>query len=193
MKLKSIVFCLFFISSIGQLLSQKDSNKIKLEISCFGMEYRRVNYIYFNLGINIPARKANYYNSFSFSNNFKNITRDKGLSLSEHTLFFGLGKNYIFSKNYLFSALSLQLGPYYSDFQRSIFGYSSVFSKSYGVGICPRVELGLNLNKISVSVGFMYLAGIGRFNKFEAGLLTRNTNGYILDSSPFLKINFKLK
>jgi hypothetical protein len=189
MKLKSIVFCLFFISSIGQLLSQKDTIRMQIEVE--GAVWKNYGnfFLQYGLGLNMPAKKQGWYNSISLVG----ISRDNSLRDGAITHFntLSIGKNYQFTRKQFHLKIGAEAGLFYQDYRVNLNSQTTVSIKTGGLSIVPRLEIGLNLKKTIFTTGFYFASGAGYRRKYFNSTLFADGIYIPFVGSPYLKIIFK--
>ena len=170
------------------ILGQKDSSRFQIELAGIGFKLRGASYLYFNLGVNTPAKKKGWYNSLAFSVNIRDNTRSSGAL--RHFSSLSVGKHYQLTKNHFFCSAGFGTGIYYVDYTYSLF-YNFHSSKHFGILLTPRLEAGLSFKRIVLSAGVYYGIGGGPFSRSVNGSSTPYRLGWHQRASPYLKIIIK--
>jgi hypothetical protein len=161
-----------------------DSVQRQIEISGVGYKFNRTLYMQFAMGINVTAKRENWFNNIAFSVNIQDARRD-GMVYTLYSL--SVGKSYQHIHNKLFWSAGLNTGPYYAYVNRND-GYMLTY---YGVSLIPKLEIGYAAKKNVLAVGWYFSAGAGSFQKLYNGVEQPNYLKIIGFTNLYLKLILK--
>lgn len=182
-----ICFCVLFFSD--HLTAQQDSSKIQIEVNGAGYKIYGIFFLQYGLGLNLPAKKQGWYNSISLTG----ITRDNSLKGGAigHFNTLSIGKNYQFTKRQFHLKVGAEAGLFYQDYRVNLNSQTTVSTKTGGLSIAPRLEIGLNLKKTIFTTGFFFALGAGYRRKYFNSALFADGFYIPFVGSPYLQITFK--
>jgi len=149
-----------------------DTNNRQIEFSGIGFQVNDVLLWHVGMGVNFSSEKDNWYNNVSVSISKRDFSKQTGTITSFTTL--NIGKHYQMNYNRFFLSVGTNVGIYLSDWVAPSTGYSS---KSYGLCIIPRLEIGFNMNKIIITTGVHFPVGFGFYKRYYEGDFESPENG----------------
>ena len=146
-----------------RLFAQSDSNQRQVEIAVAAFPFSYAFFIHAHAGVNFTRENSRWSNNIHLATTTQDFTV-KGAGSMIHNTTLSIGKNYQFSKRWFYFSACPGAGIYYADWKNGDYA-----TRNYGLCILPRLELGWNLKKANLAVGFYTMIGFGFYQKFENG------------------------
>lgn len=114
-------------------------------------------FLHFGIGMNLPARKYNWYNNISFGMTSRDGPGHLRLTMSA-------GKKHELVRNRFYLAGGCNARIYYTGR-----GYGDRMTHNYGICIIPSLETGMRRQRMIVAVGCYSMFGYGCYRGFMNG------------------------
>lgn len=188
MKLYVWLFILFMqLSVFGQendSVNEKNGS-FQIELSGMGFKLYDVLHLHANMGVNIPTRKKGWYNNLALSVNKSDWAQNGGGVMNFYSL--SIGRHYQIIHKRFFCSAGLNFGGFYHDW---FSGAQPRSSRTLGINIIPRLDVGVSTKKTIISTGFYFTVGAGFYEEYYMGKVDESPLWYRINgaASPYVRI-----